>query len=54
MDQDVVMNERQEIEPESDKGKKPIKDTTPHTSPIRTVREFGTASSRMEPEVSLV
>ncbi|KAK2396281.1 hypothetical protein QL285_057940 [Trifolium repens] len=41
----------QEIEPESDKGKQPIQDTTPHVSPIRNQMEFGTTSRSLDPEI---
>jgi hypothetical protein len=50
-EQDVIMNDRQEIDQGSDKGNNPIEDTTPPASPIKTLSEFGTASSRIDPEV---
>jgi hypothetical protein len=41
----------QEIEPESNKGKQPIQDTTPHVSPIRNQMEFGTSFRSFDPEI---
>jgi hypothetical protein len=55
MEQDDGMTreiiEGKEIIQGSDKGKSAFVDTTPVSSPIRTSREFGTASSRMDPEI---
>jgi hypothetical protein len=49
--QDIVMTEQDATTPASDRGNNVIIDTTPPASPIRTIKEYGTPSSNIDPEL---
>jgi hypothetical protein len=53
-DQDTIMTEQDTTHQASDRGKNVVVDTTPPNSPVRTLREHGTPSTAIAPEVQAV
>jgi hypothetical protein len=53
-DQDTVVTGLESPQPTSDRGKTVVVEPTPPASPVRTLREFGTPSSTITPEMRAV
>jgi hypothetical protein len=49
--EDTIMTEQDNTDQASDKGKNVVVDSTPPTSPVRTLRESGAPSSTITPEM---
>jgi hypothetical protein len=52
-DTDIIMTEQAETTQASDRGKNVVVDSTPPSSPVRTVRDYGSPSSAIPPAVQV-
>jgi hypothetical protein len=52
-DRDIIMTEQAETTQASDRGKNVVVDSTPLSSPVRTVRDYGSPSSAIPPAIQV-